>query len=92
MKENRSRNGSKGKLLQNYIREVTVAQEFEKEMMDNVNEDCNNDFNYEDWTTQEDDVGGYVDGNEMKYGYGIMDYEVGIQMLFEFSMKDTQLK
>ncbi|KEH22465.1 myb-like DNA-binding domain protein [Medicago truncatula] len=78
MKENRSRNGSKGKLLQNYIREVTVAQEFEKEMMDNVNEDCNNDFNYEDWTTQEDDVGGYVDGNEMKYGYGIMDYEVGI--------------
>jgi len=78
LKENRSRNGSKGKLLENYIREVTIAQKCEKEMMDNGNENDNNDFNYGDVPTQEDDAGGYVDGNEMKDGYGIIDYEIGI--------------
>jgi len=78
MKEKRSNTGPRRKLLQNYIKEVTVAQEGEKEMMDSRNEDDNNDFNYEDWATQEDDVGGYIDGNEMKNGYGIMDYGVGI--------------
>nr|QSD99581.1 MYB family transcription factor [Melilotus albus] len=82
MKRIRSSDGSKGKLLQNYIREVISFEEGQKKMMDNGNEDGNNDFNYGNWKTQEDEVGGYLPfdfyENEMESGFGLMDYEVGI--------------
>jgi hypothetical protein len=71
-KQNRRNDGSKGKLLQNYIREV-INQEGEREMMKNKSKMCTE--NEEDRATQEDEVGG---DNEMTSGSSTMDYEVGI--------------
>jgi hypothetical protein len=68
----RSNAGSKGKLLQNYIREV-ISQEGEREMMKYKSKMCTE--NEEDRATQEDEVGG---DNEMTSGSSTMDYEVGI--------------
>jgi hydrogenase maturation factor len=65
----RSNAGSKGKLLQNYIREV-IIQEGERENKSKMYTE-----NEEDRATQEDEVGG---DNEMTSGSSTMDYEVGI--------------
>ncbi|KAK2413937.1 transcription factor MYB98 [Trifolium repens] len=65
----RSNAGSKGKLLQNYIREV-ISQEGERENKSKMYTE-----NEEDRATQEDEVGG---DNEMTSGSSTMDYEVGI--------------
>jgi hydrogenase maturation factor len=65
----RSNAGSKGKLLQNYIKEV-ISQEGERENKSKMYTE-----NEEDRATQEDEVGG---DNEMTSGSSTMDYEVGI--------------
>jgi hydrogenase maturation factor len=65
----RSNAGSKGKLLQNYIKEV-ISQEAERENKSKMYTE-----NEEDRATQEDEVG---DDNEMTSGSRTMDYEVGI--------------
>jgi hydrogenase maturation factor len=63
----RSNAGSKGKLLQNYIREV-IIQEGERENKSKMYTE-----NEEDRATQEDEVGG---DNEMTSGSSTMDYVV----------------
>jgi hypothetical protein len=65
----RSNAGLKGKLLQNYIKEV-ISQEGERENKSKMYTE-----NEEDRATQEDEVGG---DNEMTSGSSTMDYEVGI--------------
>jgi hypothetical protein len=65
----RSNAGLKGKLLQNYIKEV-ISQEGERENKSKMYTE-----NEEDRATQEDEVGG---DNEMTSGSSTMDYVVGI--------------
>jgi hydrogenase maturation factor len=63
----RSNAGLKGKLLQNYIKEV-ISQEGERENKSKMYTE-----NEEDRATQEDEVGG---DNEMTSGSSTMDYVV----------------